>query len=187
MTTRRLASHASVRPTRPWMDELADRVPGGRRNVTIGLAVLGAIVATLIVMGIVSARRVAEWAPVNVVDSRDPLQDLPIRLAGADGSLRPAQTYDAVLDLKGIDHLVVGVDLDYLPRQDTQREVVIRAANGKEKFRDNVPPSYFTEGRFMLRLFSRHFPSGDYTLDIEAPGDVGEAHVVASSWFQTSR
>src|SRR5262245_12414206 len=112
MTTRRLASHASTRAARPWMDELADRVPGGRRNVTIGLAVLGAIVLVLVGLEIASARRVAQWAPVDVVDSRDPLQDLPIRLAASDGMVRPAQTYDAVLDLKGIDHLVVGVDLD---------------------------------------------------------------------------
>ena len=168
------------------MDELADRVPGGRRNVTIGLAVLGAVVAALIVLEIVSVRRVAEWASVDVVDSRDPLQDLPIRLAGSDGAVRPAQTYDAVLDLKGIDHLVVGVDLDYLPRQDTEREVVIRGTDGGEKFRDDVPASYFTEGRFMLRLFSRHFPSGDYTLEIEALEGAGEKHVVAASWFQVS-
>ncbi len=168
------------------MDELADRVPGGRRNVTIGLAVLGAVVAALIVLEIVSVRRVAEWASVDVVDSRDPLQDLPIRLAGSDGAVRPAQTYDAVLDLKGIDHLVVGVDLDYLPRQDTEREVVIRGTDGGEKFRDDVPVSYFTEGRFMLRLFSRHFPPGDYTLEIEALEGAAEKHVVAASWFQVS-
>ncbi len=187
MTTRRLASHASTRPARPWIDELADRVPGGRRNVSIGLSVLGAIVATLIVIQVVSMRKVAEWAPIDVVDSRDPLQDLPIRLAAADGTVRPAQTYDAVIDLKGIDHLVVGVDLDYLPRQDTEREVLIRAADDRVKFRDHVPDSYFTEGRFMLRLYSRHFPAGDYTLEIEAPEAGGEAHVVAASWFQVSK
>lgn len=186
MTTRRIASHASLRPTRPWLDGLADRVPGGRRNVTVGLAILGAVVAALIVLEIVSVRRVAQWASVGVVDSRDPLQDLPIRLAASDGAVRPAPTYDAILDLRGIDHLVVGVDLDYLPRQDTEREVVIRSADGAEKFRDDVPPSYFTEGRFMLRLFSRHFPPGDYTLEIEALEGAGEKHVVAASWFQVS-
>lgn len=187
MTTRRLTSHLSTRTTRPWLDELADRVPGGRRNVQVGLSVLGAIVGVLIVLQVVSMRRVAQWAPVDVVDSRDPLQDLPIRLASSDGSMPPAQTYDAVLDLKSIDHLVVGVDLDYLPRRDTQRDVVIRTSEGAERFRDDMPESYFTEGRFMLRIYSRHFPPGDYTLEIEAIEPAGEAHVVAASWFQVTR
>lgn len=184
MTTRRLASSASSRLTRPWLDELADRVPGGRRNVHIGLGVLGAVIVVLVVIEIASARRVAQWAPVDVVDSRDPLQDVPIRLASSDGVVPPAQTYDAVLDLKSIDYLVVGVDLDYLPRRGSQRDVVIRNADGAERFRDRVPESYFTEGRFMLRLFSRQFRSGDYTLEIEALEENGERRVVAASWFQ---
>lgn len=187
MTTRRLASSLSTRPARPWMDALADHVPGGRRNTKIGLAVLCSILVVLIGLEIGSARRVAQWASVDVVDSRDPLQDLPIRLASSDGSVRPAQTYDALLDLKSIDHLVVGVDLDYLPRRDSPREVVIRNGEGVEKFRDQVPDSYFTEGRFMLRLYSRHFSSGDYTLEIEALEASGEAMVVAASWFQVTR
>lgn len=169
------------------MDGLADHVPGGRRNAKIGLAVLGGILVVLIALEIASARRVAQWTPVDVVDSRDPLQDLPIRLASSDGSVPPAQTYDAILDLKSIDYLVVGVDLDYLPRRDSQRDVVIRTGDGAEKFRDHVPESYFTEGRFMLRLFSRQFPSGDYTLEIEARETSGEAMVVAASWFQVTR
>ncbi|HXV14551.1 MAG TPA: hypothetical protein VEC56_10135 [Candidatus Krumholzibacteria bacterium] len=187
MTTRRLTSSMSARPTRPWMDELADRVPGGSRNVKIGLGVLAGVILALIIAQIVTSQRVAQWASIEVVDSRDPLQDLPIRLASSDGTVRPAQTYDAILDLKSIDHLVVGVDLDYLPRPGTRREVVIRTGDGVEKFRDEVPGSYFTEGRFMLRLFSRQFPSGDYTLEIEAPEESGETRVVAASWFQVER
>lgn len=175
------------RPARPWLDEIADRVPGGRRNARIVLVAFAVVLVGLVVLEIVTARRVAQWAPVDVVASRDPLQELPIRLASADGSVRPAQTYDAVFDLKSIDHLVVGVDLDYLPRQGTNRDVVIRAADGTEMYRDAMPESYFTEGRFMLRLFSRHFPSGDYTLEIEGLESSGETRVVAASWFQISR
>ena len=187
MSTRHSTSSVTGRPARPWLDELADRVPGGRRNARIALfAIAGGLVA-LVTVQIVSSRRVAQWAPVEVVTSREPLQDLPIRLASADGAVRPAHTYDAVIDLKGIDHLVVGVDLDYLPRQGTHRDVVIRAGDGAEKFRAAVPESYFTEGRFMLRLFSRHFSSGDYMLEIEALEESGERHVVAASWFQVSR
>jgi hypothetical protein len=169
------------------MDELADRVPGGTRNVKIGLVVLAGVILTLIIAQIAASQRVAQWASIDVVDSRDPLQDVPIRLASSDGTVRPAQTYDAILDLKSIDELVIGVDLDYLPRPGTKREVVIRAGDGGEKFRDEVPASYFTEGRFMLRLFSRQFPSGDYMLEIEAGEESGEPRVVAASWFQVSR
>jgi hypothetical protein len=187
MSTRHSTSSVAGRPTRPWLDELADRVPGGRRNARIALAAFAVMLVVLVTLEIVTSRRVAQWAPVEVVTSREPLQDLPIRLASADGVVRPAHTYDAIIDMKSIDHLVVGVDLDYLPRQGTNRDVVIRAGDGAEKFRAAVPESYFTEGRFMLRLFSRHFPSGDYTLEIEALEDGGEKHVVAASWFQISQ
>jgi hypothetical protein len=186
MTTRHSSSSAAGRPARPWLDDLADRIPGGRQNARFALVALAVVFITLIVLKIVSSSRVAQWAPVEVVTSREPLQDLPLRLASSDGVVRPAHTYDAVIDMKSIDHLVVGVDLDYLPRQGTRRDVVIRAGDGAERFRAAVPESYFTEGRFMLRLFSRHFPSGDYTLEIEALED-GETHVVAASWFQVSQ
>ena len=187
MTTRHSSSSAVGRPARPWLDDLADRIPGGRRNARIALVALAVLLITLVVLEIVSTSRVAQWAPVEVVTSREPLQDLPIRLASADGVVRPAHTYDAVIDMKSLEHLVVGVDLDYLPRQGTRRDVVIRAGDGAEMFRAAVPESYFTEGRFMLRLFSRHFPSGDYTLEIEALEDIDDNHVVAASWFQVSR
>ncbi len=186
MTTRRLSSTLSSR-SRPWMDELADRVPGGRRNLQAGIAMMAAVLVALLVHEIVSARRVAQWAPVDIVDSRDPLQDLPVRLASSSGEIRPAPTYDAVLDLKAIDHLVVGVDLDFLPRRGAPRDVVIRTSTGDVKFRAHVPESYFTQGRFMLRLFSRHFPSGEYMLEIEAPEQSGEVAVVAASWFQVEQ
>ena len=185
MSTRRMTSTLSR--SRPWMDELADRVPGGRRNLQAGIALMAAVGVAFLAHEIVSARRVAQWAPVDVVDSRDPLQDLPIRLASAGGEIRPAPTYDAVLDLKAIDHLVVGVDLDYLPRRGAPRDVVIRTSEGEEKFRDHVPESYFTQGRFMLRLFSKHFPSGEYMLEIEAHEQTGEVAVVAASWFQVEQ
>jgi hypothetical protein len=184
MTTRRLTSSVGSRP-RPWFDALADHVPGGRRNTKIALAAFAGIVFLLIILEIASARRVAQWAPIDVVDSHEPLQDLPIRLASSDGVVRPAQTYDALIDMMSIKHLVVGVDLDYVPRPGTEREVVIRASDGSEKFRDEMPESYFKEGRFMLRLFARQFPTGEYTLEIEAP-DEGGARVVAASWFQVS-
>jgi hypothetical protein len=140
-----------------------------------------------VVSSVIRARRVAAWAPIDVVSSRDPLQELPIRRATRDGTVRPAQTYDAVLDLKSIDELVVGVDLDRIAKSASGHEAVIRTQDGVERFREAIPSDYFSEGRFMLRLFARRFPPGDYFLEIEVPDATGEARVVAASWFQVVR
>jgi hypothetical protein len=92
-----------------------------------------------------------------------------------------------VLDLSSIPSLVVGVDLHRVPKGATRYQTVIHSGNGKERFRDIIAPQYLTEGRFMLRLFSREFRRGDYLLEIEAQDASGDGRVVAASWFQVTK
>ncbi len=166
------------------LSSLASRIPGNSRNAQVTLVAVAAVIVALIVAGVMRGQRVAEWTSVKVVTSRDPLQELPIRVAGRDGVVRPAHTHDAVLNLKSISSLVVGVDLDYVPRGATRYEAVIRTDAGKERFRDTIDPAYFKEGRFMLRLFSKQFPTGEYLLEIEGVRSETDKRVVAASWFQ---
>jgi hypothetical protein len=166
----------------------AGRCSTGKANVRLLAAIAAGIVAALIVLGVMNTRRVAEFAPVSVVESKEPLQELPVRTAANGDAVDPAHTYDAIIDLSRVDAIVVGVDLDYLVKGMPRYDAVIRDAEGGERFRGRIAEDYFREGRFMLRLFGNRFPAGDYTLDIEG-FDTGasEGRIIASSWFQVSR
>jgi hypothetical protein len=153
-------------------------------NVRATLVGILLVVGALVVVSVLRGQRVAAWAPLDVVAGRDPLQELPIRTAGKDGVVRPAHTYDAVLDMSRIPSLVVGVDLKAVPTTAPNFEVVLRNGSGGEMFRDAIARHYLDDGRFMLRLFPGKFRAGDYLLEIESGGDGEGTQVVAASWFQ---
>jgi hypothetical protein len=182
MTTRHFVETARVRSP-----GVVGRIAGTSRNVRATLIGILIVVGALIALSVVRAQRVAEWAPLDVVSSRDPLQELPIRTAGKDGVVRPANTYDAVLDMSRISHLVVGVDLDRIARDSAPHDAVLRNEDGKELFREEIAAHYFEDGRFMLRLFARRFPAGVYWLEVEVANDSGDSRVVAASWFEVLR
>lgn len=181
-----MSTHGASGGRSPVVGDLARRIPGGR-HIKLIAAITAGILVALIVVGIMHGRRVAEWAPLTVVDSHEPLQELPVRVAQGRNPVEPAHTYDAVLDVSHVKALVVGVDLDYVTKGLPRYDAVIRSSEGAEKFRGRILERYFADGRFMLRLFSKRFPAGDYTLDIEGfdPG-VTDGRVVASSWFQVT-
>jgi len=171
----------------PLLGDLVNRVPGGRKYARIAAAALIVVLLVLIAVGVARGRRYAAWAPIDVVESRDPLQDLPVRVAGSEGAVAPAQTYDAVLDLSSIASIVVGVDLDYIPRGAARYEVTVQSEDGAVRFRDTIAPHYFEEGRLMLRLFAHRFQPGDYHLEIMAYDAGGDGRVVGASWFQMEK
>jgi len=181
-----MSTHGASGGRSPVFGDLSKRIPGGR-HIKLGAAIAAGLVIAIIVFGIMRGQRVAEWAPVSVVDSHEPLQELPVRVAQGKEPVEPAHTYDAVLDVSSIKALVVGVDLDYVTKGLPRYDAVIRSSDGKELFRGRIQDAYFADGRFMLRLFAGRFPAGDYTLDIEGfdPG-VKDGRVVASSWFQVT-
>lgn len=180
----RMATYRAGATDRRRLLSLLDRIAGDSRNARVTIFAIAVVVVAAIVAGIMRGERVAAWAPVDVVSSHEPLQELPIRVAGHDGVVRPAHTHDAVLDMKSISSLVVGVDLHVLPKGAERYEAVIRTDSGHEMFRGTIAPDYFKEGRFMLRLFPKHFPNGEYFLEIEAVRSETDKRVVAASWFQ---
>jgi hypothetical protein len=171
----------------PLIGDLVNQVPGGRKYAWIAAATLIVLLVGLITAGIVRSRRYAAWAPIDVVESRDPLQDLPIRVAGSNGAVAPARTYDAMLDLSSIASIVIGVDLDYIPRGAARYDVTVQAEDGDVCFQDTIAPDYFKEGRFMLRLFSHRFRPGAYLLEIMAYDAGDNGRVVGASWFQLTK
>ena len=183
-----MSSHGPASCGRGLVCRAAGRSSAGKANVRLVAAIAAGIVAALIAVGIFNARRVAEFAPVSVVESNEPLQELPVRVAANGDAVEPAHTYDAIIDLSRVDAIVVGVDLDYIVKGLPRYDAVIRGSDGGERFRGHIAEEYFRDGRFMLRLFGNRFAAGDYTLDIEG-FDTGasEGRIIASSWFQVSR
>jgi len=181
-----MSTHGASGGRGPVFGDFARRVPGGR-HIRLIAAVAAGLVVALVVFAVMRSQRVAEFAPLAVIDSHEPLQELPVRVAQGKDPVEPAHTYDAVLDFSSIKALVVGVDLDYVPKGLPRYDVVMRSSDGSEKFRGRILDTYFSEGRCMLRLFAKRFSAGDYTLDIEGfdPGAT-DGRVVASSWFQVT-
>jgi hypothetical protein len=188
MSTHRAGSGGRGSLAFPMIGDLVNRVPGGARFARRGGALLLLLIVVIVAAGVARGRRLAAWAPVDVVESRDPLQELPVRIARKGQPLAPPETYDAVLDLAGISSLVLGVDLDYVPKGADHYDAVLRDAEGTERFRDRIAEDYFAEGRFMLRLFARRIRAGDYSLEVEAfETATGEGRAVAAAWFQVER
>jgi hypothetical protein len=164
--------------------DLSRRIPGGRQ-VKLAAVLVALFVIALVVTSVMRGRRVAEWAPLSVVNSHEPLQELPIRVADGNAPIEPAHTYDAMIDVSSLGSIVVGVDLDYVKKGLPRYDAVIRSSDGTERFRGRIREDYFRDGRFMLRLFANRFPAGDYTLDIEGfTAGATDGRVIASSWFQ---
>jgi hypothetical protein len=183
-----MASPGASRPlSLPLIERLVQRVRGARAWVQALAFVAVVAIVALVAAGIGHGHRFAVWAPIDVIASHDPLQELPIRLARGGGALPPARSYDASLDLSSIKSLVVGVDLHRIPKGASRYEVAIHSDDGKERFRDAIPPRYFEEGRFMLRLYSARLHPGDYLLEIESFEGAGDGRVVAASWFQVTK
>ena len=178
MTTRAILETPRVR-----YPGLLGQISGRGRLVRTAVAGIALLAVALAVTVAVRGHRVAEWAPIDVVSSREPLQELPVRLAGANGVVPPARTHDAVLDMTRIQSLVIGVNLNHVP-PGPGSQVVVRNQAGRERFRRAIPANYFDEGRFMLRLFAGQFPAGVYWLEIEAADDGEDPRVVAASWFE---
>jgi hypothetical protein len=183
-----MSTHGTSGGRGPVLRGFGGRSPGASRRINLISTIAAGVVVALIVTIVMHGQRAAEWAPLSVVNSSEPLQELPIRVAQGDDPVEPAHTYDAMLDVSHVRDLVIGVDLDYVTKGLPRYDAVIRSPDGSERFRGRINQDYFKDGRFMLRLFAKRFAAGDYTLDIEG-FDAGatDGRIVASSWFQVIR
>ncbi|MDH3197463.1 MAG: hypothetical protein OEO21_04405 [Candidatus Krumholzibacteria bacterium] len=152
------------------LKKLVALVPPQRRAAVVTTLVTAAVAVTVAVVytsRTVTGGPAAQWAPLDVLSSRTPVQELPIRLAtrgGGGGGAEP----DATLNMRRIDHIVIVVDLDRVAAGADQYQVVITDAQAVEIFRDAIAQKYFDDGRFFLDLRGRRFSAGDYVLQIEA-------------------
>jgi hypothetical protein len=155
-------------------------------------AVIGGAAVLLIAAGITFAilrtggqkpSPVAGWAPLDVIETRVPLQEVLVRRI-RNGRIPKARRPDVTLDFQGVDELVIAVDLDFIDRRASSYEVILWDPQGDSVFREEIPQVYLDDGRFFLKLVPKLFqPDLMYTLELVAIRHNGAQHVVAESLF----
>ena len=103
---------AKEEPLEKVFKNVAAFVSHPRNAIIIGVAVVAvaaAIVAAFTLTGNKTASPVAGWAPLNVIESRVPLQEVLVRKIRR-GRIPPPRGMDVTLDFRGIDKLVIAVD-----------------------------------------------------------------------------
>ena len=124
----------------------------------------------------------AKFAPEDVIEDGSPLQEVSVARTGRSG--QPPHTE---LDLTNISSLVIAVDLDHIRDRAIYFQAAIIDFAGDEVFRDDIDETSIDEGRLLLQLERRHFPDGEYTLEIEGSDQNGIVSVLSRGTFQVTR
>jgi hypothetical protein len=157
-----------------------------RNAIICGAAV--ALIATAFVLSFSltesqESNPVAGWAPLDVIETRAPLQEVLVRKIRR-GRIPRATGTDVTLDFRGIKELVIAVDLDFIEQKSSRHEVVVRDPEGAVAFHEEIPQFYLDDGRFFLRLVPKQFEMERlYELDLVAHHADGSLLVIAESVF----
>jgi hypothetical protein len=125
---------------------------------------------------------VADRATSEVIDSSTPVQEIAVARARRSG--QPPHTE---VDLTRVGSLVMAIDLDRVRSRAIYYDMVLLDFTGDEIFRDEIGEEYFDEGRFLLRIKSKHFQSGGYTIEIEGTDQSGIVSVLARGTIDVTR
>jgi hypothetical protein len=187
---------ATARPTgavRKKPEPLEDLVNGvlaslaRPRNAIIAGSVLiliaAAIITAVLFSGNETERLVAGWEPLDVVTTRVPLQEVLMRHMYR-GRIPKASGTDVTLDFRGVDRLVIAVDLDFIKGKTSLHEVIVRNPAGLNVYQEPIPQEYLDDGRFFLRLVPGQFEENkNYRLEIVTYRADESMMVVAESVF----
>lgn len=185
-SSRTATSPQKAEPLEEFLNKAVALLRRPRSAIIAGSAVV--VAAAIIVAGQLIAEKkeaspVAGWAPLSVIESNAPLQELLIRRMRR-GTIPPARGVDVTLDFRGISKLVIAVDLDFVGKRASSYEVVVRNPEGKSVYQEMIPQVYLDDGRAFLRLIPRLFDEGQiYALEVVAHYDDGARRVLAESAF----
>jgi len=185
---RRVPSAAAKKP-----EPLEDLLNGAlaflsrpRNAIIVGSAALlvaAAIVAAVFFMGSEQERLNAGWEPLDVIKTRTPLQEVIIRKMHR-GRIAAASGPDATLDFRGVDRLVIAVDLDFIKGKSSPHELIVRNPEGLNVFQEPIPQIYLDDGRFFLRLVPKQFDMGQmYKLELITHRADQSVYTIAESVF----
>jgi hypothetical protein len=157
-----------------------------RNAIIIGgviLVIAAAIVAAIVMTGNEKERLIAGWEPLDVIETRVPLQEVIIRKMYR-GRIPRASGTDVTLDFHGIDRLVIAVDLDFIKGKTSPHDVIVRNPAGLNVYQEPIPQVYLDDGRFFLRLVPDQFEEGQtYKLELVTYHADETMIVVAESVF----
>jgi len=130
---------------------------------------------------------VAGWAPLDVIQTNVPLQEVLVRKI-RNGRIPKRNGPDVTLDFRGIDKLVIAVDLDFIDRRVPSYDVTVWNPQGESVFQEEIPQVYLDDGRFFLGLIPKLFEQElTYTLELIAHHENGARRVVAESVFDVRK
>jgi hypothetical protein len=157
------------------------------RNAIIAGSIVVVVAAAIVIPSLMKENKqpspVAGWAPLNVIETNVPLQELLIRKMRR-GKIPPANGVDVTLNFRGIRKLVIAVDLDFVGKKASSHEVIVRNQEGDSVYREAIPQVYLDDGRAFLRLIPKLFEEGQtYTLEVLAHYDNGTLRILAQSAF----
>ena len=157
------------------------------RNAIIAGSIVVLAAAAIVIPSLMKETKepspVAGWAPLNVIETNVPLQELLIRKMRR-GKIPRATGVDVTLNFRGIRKLVIAVDLDFVGKIASSHEVIVRNPEGESVYQEAIPQVYLDDGRAFLRLIPKLFEEGQtYTLEVVAHYDNGTLRVLAQSVF----
>jgi hypothetical protein len=173
-------------PLEDFFKKVFSAIARPRSAIIFGSVVLlaaAAVIYMLVFSGDKEISPVAGWEPLNVIETRVPLQEVIIRKM-RNGRIARARGTDVTLDFRGIGKLVIAVDLDFIKGNQSPYEVIVRDPAGTNVFQEQIPQLYLDDGRFFLRLIPDQFePDQTYKLELVSHRADGSMRVIAESVF----
>jgi hypothetical protein len=128
---------------------------------------------------------VAGWATSDVIGTRTPLQEIPLRRIRKGTIAALNGVTDVDLDFRGIKELVIAVDLDFLSGTASSYHLVVKDKEEVAVFHEQIPEAYVSDGRIFLRLIPKQFTVDNlYTLELVAHENDGNEILVGECVFR---
>jgi hypothetical protein len=182
----RPAAAAKSEPLEDLLKKVFAALAKPRNAIICGSVIVltaAALVYALVFAGGKDVSPVAGWAPLDVIETRVPLQEVLIRKM-RNGRIARARGTDVTLDFRGVDKLVIAVDLDFIKGKQLPYELIVRDPDGTGVFQEQIPQEYLDDGRFFLRLIPKQFELDQtYKLELISHRADGSNRVVAESVF----
>jgi len=179
---------AKQEPLEAFFNGIGHFLKRPRNAIICGVAIVAAVAAILYFLNVFGppekgASPVAGWEPLNIIETRVSLQEVIVRKMRR-GKIPPARGLDTTLDFRGINRLVIAVDLDFIKGKTLPHEAIVRNPAGQVVFQEAIPQIYLDDGRFFLRLLPKLFETDKmYRLELAASSADGTNRVIARSVF----
>ena len=160
---------------------------GGRYGVLAGVVIL---IGAMVFMSQNSTvalpfSRTAGWAAPGVVDTRVPLQEVPVRPVRRDANA--PEEPGARLDLAGLRSFVIGIDLDYLDETAMSYQLILKDFVDQVVWSEEIPEAFVSDGRALVKLNTRRFDEGIHQIVVEAHESDGSTTLVSQGTFEIYR